>query len=244
MPGSVAFICAMPLELAPLRRRLSLRRTRLGPLVVYSGALAGRPVVAISTGMGAELATKGLERLLEAVEVARVVVVGITGALAAETPIGALVQPEVVVDAASGAEYQPDRLGDAEPSGKMWTTHELITDLAVIARLRTEGVVSLDMETAAIAATCARRRIPWSVFRAISDRASDASLDDEVFGLINPDGSYRPGAIATYFVRHPGRVPAVVRVSRDAKLAAERAAAAAVGALAHAPPAGAAPSET
>jgi nucleoside phosphorylase len=222
----------MPLELAALTKKLALHKTRAGPLDVHVGKLAGRPVVAIATGMGAELARQGLERLIDAVEVTRVVVVGITGALAADAPIGALVLPEVVVDAATGTEYRPDRLGAGKPSGKMWTTSELVTDPAVIASLRNDGVVSLEMETAAIAATCEGRGIPWSVFRAISDRATDAQLDDEVFGLINPDGSFRPRAIATYFVRHPGRIGAAIQMSKDAKGAAERAAAAAVEALA------------
>ena len=61
----------------------------------------------------------------------------------------------------------------------------------------------------------------------MSDRASDASLDDAVFALINPDGSYRPGTIVGYFLRHPGRIRAMVTMSKDARLAAENAAAAA-----------------
>ncbi len=244
MPGTVAFVCAMPLELTPLKRRLSLEKTRAGSLDLYRGSLEGRSVVAIVTGMGGELATKAVRHLLDALEVERVVVVGITGALAAENAIGTLVLPEVVVDAATGAEYRPDRLGEGHPSGTMWTTDELITDLAAIARLRADGVVSLDMETAAIAEVCVARDLPWSVFRAISDRATDVSLDDEVFGLINPDGSFRPGAIVAYFAQHPGRVPAMIRMARDAKLAAERAAAAAVAAVVSLPPTGATPQDT
>ena len=104
-----------------------------------------------------------------------------------------------------------------------------------IAALRRAGVVCMEMETAAVAEACVARHLPWSVFRAISDRATDASLDDEVFGLINPDGSFRPGAITAYFLKHPGRVAPMVRFSRDAKRAAERASAAAVRAVAHLP---------
>ncbi len=241
MPESVAFVCAMPMELAPLRHRLSLRKTRVGPLVVHRGSLGGQPVAAIVTGIGARLAVEGVERLLEAIEVTRIVVVGITGGLAAETAIGTLILPEVVVNASTGAEFRPDRLGSGRPSGKLWTADELVTDPAAIEDLWADGVVALDMETAAIAEVCVARRIPWSVFRAVSDRACDASLDDEVFGLINPDGSFRPRAVAVHFARHPGRVPSMIRIFQNAKLAAERAAAAAIAAVAQSPPTGAIP---
>jgi adenosylhomocysteine nucleosidase len=244
MPGSVAFVCAMPMELRPLRRRLSLEKGRVGSFVVYRGSLDGRSMVAIATGMGARLAIEGLERLVEAIEVGRIIVVGITGGLSAETAIGTLVLPEVVVSAATGAEFRPDPLGSGRPNGKMWTSDELVTDAAVIAELRADGVVALDMETAAIAEACAARHIPWSVFRAVSDHACDASLDDEMFGLINPNGSFRPLAVAAYFARHPGCVPTMIRIFQDAKLAAERAAAAAVAAVAQPLATGAAPQET
>ena len=243
MAGSVAFVCAMPMELAPLRRRLSLKRVRAGSCEFYSGSLAGRPAVATVTGMGGVLAARGLGRLLGAVDVERVVVVGITGALRSDTAIGSLVVPEVVVYAASGAEHRPARLGEAEPQGKMWTTDELVTDPEAISRLRADGVVALDMETAVIAEACEELGIPWSVFRAVSDRASDASLDDEVFALINPDGSYRRRAIVGYFLRHPGRLRAMVTMSKDARLAAENAAAAAVRAVERLSPAGESPSD-
>jgi hypothetical protein len=87
------------------------------------------------------------------------------------------------------------------------------------------------METAVIAEICQRRSIPWSVFRAISDRTSDVSLDDEVFHLINRDGTFNIKKIGAFIVKHPGRLPALVHLARDAKFAAEHAAAAAVIAI-------------
>src|SRR5438477_375520 len=120
--------------------------------------------------------------------------------------VGTLVLPEVVVDSATGSEHRPAPLGEGTPHGKMWTTDELNTDLDVIAGLRADGVVSLDMETAAIAESCEKRSIPWSVFRVISDRATDGSVDEEVFHLSNQDGTPNPRAIARYFLLHPQRI--------------------------------------
>src|ERR1700674_4003303 len=114
----VAFVCAMPMELIPLKRKLSLEKTVIGSLEVYAGSLGDRPVVAIVTGIGSVLAAQGVERLVEAFDIQQVVVVGVTGAVDNETPIGTLVLPEVVVNGATGAEYRPDRLGEGNPSGK------------------------------------------------------------------------------------------------------------------------------
>ena len=218
----------MPMELRPLVRKLSLQKTQMGEVTVHSGTLGGAEVVAIVTGMGTKLATEGTERLLEAVDVDRVVVVGITGAVENVTPIGTLILPEVVVNSATGTEHRPAPLGEGTPHGKMWTTDQLLTESDVIASLRDQGVVSLDMETAAIAEVCERRSIPWSVFRVISDRATDGSLDEEVFHLSNQDGTPNAPAIARYFLKHPKRIGRMAGLAKGAKLAADTAADAAI----------------
>jgi adenosylhomocysteine nucleosidase len=231
MPRWIAFVCAMPMELTPLKKKLSLDKSRLGTLDAHTGALDGRPVVAIVTGMGTHLATTGVERLLAALEVERVVVVGITGAIDPASEIGALVRPEAVVDGDTGTEFRPQPLGVGRASGKMWTSDALVTDPDAVAGLRADGVVALDMETAAVARVCERQGIPWSVFRAFSDRTTDGVIDDEVFHLSNQDGTPDAKAVAAYLLKHPGRVPAMARMAKDAKLATDRAADAAVAAV-------------
>jgi adenosylhomocysteine nucleosidase len=226
--GPIAFICAMPMELSPLVKKLSLTKTEIDGVEVHRGTLAGRDVVAIVTGMGTKLAAEATERLLDATSVDRVVVVGITGAVENETPIGTLILPEVVVNSETGAEYRPEPLAQGMAHGKMWTGDVLLTDPDVIADLRAKGVVSLDMETAAIAESCERRGIPWSVFRVISDRATDGSVDEEVFRLSNQDGTTNSKAVAAYFAKHPGRIPKMAKLAKGAKLATKTAADAAI----------------
>jgi adenosylhomocysteine nucleosidase len=216
------------MELKPLVKKLSLQKTSVGDVALHTGTLGDRKVVAAVTGMGTKLATAATERLLNAVEVERVVVFGITGAVENVTPIGTLILPEVVVNSATGSEHRPAPLGGGTPHGKMWTTDEINTDLDVIAGLRANGVVSLDMETAAIAESCERRAIPWSVFRVISDRATDGTIDEEVFRLSNQDGTPNPRAIIRYFLLHPQRIPRMARVAKGAMKATELAADAAI----------------
>jgi nucleoside phosphorylase len=218
------------MELRPLARRLGLRRARVGGTPARAGALDGRPVVAVVTGMGTRLAARGARRLLDAVTPARVVVVGICGAVDDETPIGALVLPARVVDHATGREHRHRLVGPGQVHGTLWTT-DVITPAAHLAALRAQGVVALDMETAAVALACEERQVPWSVFRAVSDRATDGSVDDEVFRLSRPDGTPDLAAVARYVARHPGRVPGLVRMARGAGVATRRAADAAIAAV-------------
>jgi adenosylhomocysteine nucleosidase len=230
-PGTIAFICAMPMELRPLARKLSLHPARIGELRCRAGKLGDHRVIAMVTGMGTQLAAEKTTQLLEATPVARVVVVGITGGVDETVPIGSMVFPEMVVHAATGAEYRPAPLGDGTPAGTMWTSDALLTEPEVIAGLRARGVVSLDMETAAIAEVCERRGIPWSVFRAISDRTTDGSLDEEIFHLSHQDGTPDGQAVARYVLKHPGSIPGMVGLAKGAKLATETAADAAISAV-------------
>lgn len=231
MSAPIAFICAMPMELTPLVKRLQLRKATVGGVDLRAGTLEGREVVATVTGMGTALATRETERLLGAVTPERVVVFGITGAVENETPIGALILPERVVHSETGAEYRPHRLGKGTPRGTMWTTN-VITPAHELPALRAKGVVSLDMETAAIAACCEARGLPWSVFRTISDRASDGTVVEDVFRLSNQDGMPNMGRVIRYVLRHPNKIPVLAKMGQQVKLATHRAAEAAIAAVA------------
>lgn len=195
------------MELRPLRRRLRLHKAGLG----YAGRIGERPVVAVVSGMGTSLAHAATIRLLDAVDVEWVIVVGIAGAIENQTPIGTLVLPQLVINGADGSEHRPTplRVGLGHMAhGKLWTSDELLLDPALHADLRADGVLALDMETAAVAKVCDERGVPWSVVRAISDRAGDGSVDAEIVGLSHPDGRPNFSAVTRYLVRHPGALPA------------------------------------
>ena len=227
--GPIAFVCAMPMELRPLKKMLRLSSKDVDDLRVSAGELDGRAVVAHVTGMGTKLATEGATRLLDAVAPSRVVVFGITGAVTDDTELGTLARPELVVDAASGREHRHELPG-SELRGVMWTT-DVITTAAELPALLERGVIALDMETAAIAHACEQRGVPWCVIRAYSDRATDGSVDDELFHLSKQDGTPDPKAVVKYLVRHPGKIPQLARMGAAANRATQAAAAAAVEAV-------------
>lgn len=227
--GTLAFVCAMPMELRPLTKRLKLEKGEVGGVKLRTGTLDGQAVVGFVTGMGTDLAGEGIDRLLAAVRPERVVVFGITGAVEDETPIGAVVMPALVIDHATGRTHEHHPPGGEATSGALWTTN-IITGAEALPALIEQGVIALDMETAAYAQSCEREGIPWSVHRAISDRATDDSIDDEVFHLTNQDATPNWGNIARYFLKHPQRIPSMVKLAKGSRLAMERSVDAAIAA--------------
>lgn len=223
--GATAFCFAMPVEAKPLVRMLRLERATVGGDRGWTGTLGRRRVLAVVSGMGTELAGAATRRLLDAEAVALVVVVGISGGVDDQTPIGTVVRPEVVIDSATGTELRPLALGGPR-RGALWTTDRL-TPAAELEGLRARGVVALDMETAAVGAVCDERGVAWTSIRALSDRPAD-EVDEEVFAMSNQDGTPNVGRVLRYVARHPGRVPDLARMGRNVKVASERAVQAAV----------------
>jgi adenosylhomocysteine nucleosidase len=137
-----------------------------------------------------------------------------------------------VIDWKTGREYVPNHLSDHRPRGGLVTSDELLYQPEVLQGLIDRGVIAVDMETAAVAAVCEERGVPWTVFRAISDRASEADVMAEgIMAMVKPDGSAAPGRAVRYLVTHPHRIPYLARLARGSQLAAHRAAAAATRAL-------------
>lgn len=216
--GRLVVLAPMPSELAPVVKSLQLRRDVDG---VHRGTVGRLEVVALRTGMGLGRATAATTRALDAHRPEHVVVVGIAGGIG-PTPVGAVVCPEIVIHGESGVRYSAHALDGAD--GVISSSDDFVVDAVAIDRLTAAGVRAVDMETAAVAAVCVQRGVPWSAVRVISDRAADHP-DAAVLGLANPDGSPNPRAALAFMVRNPRRVPQLVRLGRDAQRAARVAAA-------------------
>lgn len=228
----VALLAPMHPELRPLVRRLALRRAPAAGGALFTGALGRLELVAALAGIGTRAAARATERLLDAMPVDHLVVVGIAGGVGAGVRVGDLVVPERVVDLATGSVHRPAPLGAAVARGTLATSDALVVDPERLAGLAREGVVAIDMETAAIAAVCERRGVAWSVFRAVSDLAGRGPVDAEILRLAGPDGRPATLAVARFLLTRPWRVPQLARLGLDARRATRAAADAAAAALA------------
>jgi adenosylhomocysteine nucleosidase len=218
-------------ELRPLVRALSLKRSGSGERSTLWGRLGRTEIVAATTGIAPQAAARKAEMILGSGGIGRLVVVGVAGGVGPSVAIGDLVVPEVVVDLSTGAQYRPGALGGVESRGKLATSDRLVSDPEEAARLEQQGVIAVDMETAAIAAVCELRRCPWSVFRAISDRADDGATNSAISGLVGLDGEPHLGAVVHFVLEKPKRISQLARLARGLSLATNAAATAAVRAL-------------
>lgn len=218
--GTVVVFAPMPSELKPVVRAFRLEPARIGGVDLHAGTFDGFRVVASPTGMGTRRSTEAADRALDATAANHVLVVGIAGGITAR--IGDVVVPEVVIDGATGSEFRPFAWGDTAASGRLRTSDEFIVDRERIRRMGREGIVAVDMETAAIAATCTDRGLPWSTFRVISDMADES--EEAIIGLAHADGRPNLPAALKFMARKPWRVPYLVRLAREATTAARVAA--------------------
>jgi adenosylhomocysteine nucleosidase len=229
--GSVAVIAAMVPEVRPVVRALSLEPVGGREEHVWAGPAGSRRVVAAVTSIGTASATEVTRKLLDAFEVDWVIAIGICGGIDPALAIGQLVVPASTVVEATGAEARPTPLPGHEPAGRLLTTDELHNDPDEVAALHAQGFVAVDMETGAIGLECEARSVPWSVLRAVSDRAGDPGVDPEVVGMAKPDGTADVSAVARYVLRHPNRLPKMAELGRGMKRAVAASTAATLDAL-------------
>ena len=212
----MAIICPMPMEMAPVKRRLG-----------------NIDVATALTGVGMARARDATERLLASTEVSHVVVVGIAGAADPAMRVGDVLVPETMLDGATGATYRASPLGQVVLRGTVRSSDDLLIDPEAMLELHRGGVDAMDMETAAIAEVCQRHSVPITAFRAVSDTV-DRPVDAGVMTMLNSDGTANVGAAVRFIVRRPWRIPHLVVLARDSQRAAVAAAKAALDAIAKA----------
>lgn len=218
-PGSLAVLAAMETEIRPLVRSLSLVPSKVDGLRAWAGTVRGSRVLVATIGVGPANAGRAAARVLDAADVDRVMIVGVSGAVDPALSIADVVLPRSVVDHRSGRSYRPTPPPGTTPSGTLLTCSELVTGAEAAATLGAGGITAVDMETAAVAAVCDRNGCAWSVCRAISDRLSDGVLDAAMISLLRPDGRIDTGAAARLAARHPATVRKLVRLGIDTRAA-------------------------
>ncbi len=211
---TVLVVSAMPIELRRLVRRLHLRPLRVGGLAVRTGHAGTTPVVASVVGVGPAAAREATGRLLDALPVARVLMIGVAGGVSPSLPVPAVMVPERVVDHETGEALQPDHSPGVQPAGTLLTCATISTGVHAD-QLRADGVDAVDMETAAVGSVCRARGVRWSAYRSISDTLDSGLVDEEILTILRPGGGIDPVGVARLLARRPSSVRRLVRLGRD-----------------------------
>src|SRR6202011_3502656 len=79
---------------------------------------------------------------------------------------------------------------------------------------------AIDMESYAILHIANKKNVPSAVVRVISD-SFDRDMPAELDTIVDPHGHVKIAGVVLYIAKYPLMVPALVRLGRDSKTAAE-----------------------
>lgn len=176
----VGIICALPRELAALKRQRP----------------AGCRILA--AGMGAEAATRGAEKLVASERLSALISAGYAGGLATPALPGT-----IVIDTADPG---LDACLPAAPRGRIVDATGMVKTPEARAHLAAEtGAIAVDMESAAVAQVAARHGLPFAAVRAITD-GPDSHLLLDWDRYRDRNGRLRTGAAVLGALRTPGGV--------------------------------------
>jgi adenosylhomocysteine nucleosidase len=211
-------------ELKAIVKSFSLEPTPDDPVFSHAGTAGSWGVAALVTGMGPALAREATRKALAAGPFDHVMVIGIAGGLDPALPVGSLMVPSRVQLYPDGPEFRAHPLPPREAQGGLMTTDGLFDNDEIWQPILERGFGAVDMEAAGVAEVCEAERVPWSIYRGISDRPDEHIVDQAVFSLSKPDGSADPIAVAKYLARDPRRAKALAHLNRCMQEAANAAA--------------------
>jgi nucleoside phosphorylase len=215
---------AVEAEFAPWRA-LNMEKVTVGNFTVHRAHIGRVTADFVITGMGAANA----ERVADAV-IARTysfcIISGFAGALKSCVKMQDIVACEKVQDHASAqAETcDADLLAHASENGAKRITTLLTTDH--VANTATEKnrlstfADAVDMESYAILHAANKKAVPTAVLRVISD-SFDRDMPAELDTIVDSQGHVKIAGVVRYVAKHPFNVPALVRLGRESKIAAE-----------------------
>ena len=180
---------------------------------------AHRPgVVTILVGIGRQNAEKSVRSFLAASSPALVLTCGFAGGLNPQLKLG-----DVVFEPATCNQQLATSLLAAGPRpATFFCADRIATTVAEKQALRAKtGADVVEMESAAIQAVCAEKKIPCATVRVISDTAEE-DLPLDFNALAKPDKSLDFGKLAWAIAKSPWKIGALMQLQQKTSFAAEQ----------------------
>jgi adenosylhomocysteine nucleosidase len=216
---------AVEAEFAPWRELRNLEKLSVSDVPLHR-IQAGRATVdLVITGMGAANAYRVFEAILSD-DYSFCIISGFAGALKPSLQVGDVIAPQTVRQIGNGkTEMSAENLTSCALSHGAKTIDTLLSADHLIHTAAEKNALSalaeaVDMESFAILSLARARNIPAAVIRVISD-SFDRDLPEDVDTLVDAAGHVKIGSVVRYLARHPLKVPALVRLGRESKTAAE-----------------------
>lgn len=215
---------AVESEFAPWRA-LNMERVTIGNITLQRVLMGQATVDFVITGMGAVNA----ERVADAViseTYSFCIISGFAGALNPSVKLGDIVTCERVQNHATRQTEicDADLLARACEHGATRVGTLLTTDHVVNTATKKNHLSAfaeaVDMESFTILHAANQKNLPSAVVRVISD-SFDRDMAPGLDTIVDPQGHVKIAGVVRYVAKHPLMVPALMRLGRDSKAAAE-----------------------
>ena len=175
-----------------------------------------RNVLSLITGIGRKNAETACRELLSRTSPHRVLTCGFAGGLAPQLKTGD------VVFFTEDAGLTQLLAASGGTAAKFVCAERIATTAAEKAELyRSTGADAVEMESAVIQLICRERGIPCATVRVISDTAGE-DLPLDFNRLAKPDLNIHYGKLALAIAKSPGKIPALLKLRRQTRFAAEQ----------------------
>jgi adenosylhomocysteine nucleosidase len=216
---------AVDAEFAPWRALRDLERVTVGGVELHR-AQVGRAIVDfVTTGMGAVNAERIADTVISE-KYSFCIISGFAGALKPSVKLGDIIASEKVQHHATPQTEICDAnlVAHASEDGATRIATLLTTDHVVNTATEKNQLSAfadaVDMESFAILHVANKKKVPSAVVRVISD-SFDRDMPAELDTVVDPQGHVKIAGVVRYVAKHPLMVPALVRLGRDSKTAAE-----------------------
>jgi adenosylhomocysteine nucleosidase len=215
--SKTAIIAAMEREISPLVR--GWQRATLPSDDRKFTAFEREGVIAVVSGIGCGNAELAARAVVTQYRPAILISAGLAGALIRSLKVGNVFTPNVVVDAADGAEYRCTADDNHVNGGVLVSSGEIAGAEAKRELVnRFHGLV-VDMEAAGVAKVAQQEQIGFRCVKAISDEADFAMPPMGQF--LNAAGEFQSGKFVLWAALRPWQWAKIVALARNSKRATE-----------------------
>ena len=216
---------AVEAEFAPWRKLRDLRQIVVGDVRLHRAQIGRAQVEIVVTGMG----TENARRISSAVmnnSYQFCVCAGFAGALGDGYSIGEIMVAEAVQQLGSSKILQCSRnlvraaRADGAKQVKLFLTSDHVVRTAKEKSQLAPFAGAVDMESFAVASAAQEHSVPVLAIRVISD-TTERDLPVRIETMVDEQGRVSVGGVIRQVVSHPLQLPALIRLGRESRTAAE-----------------------
>lgn len=216
---------AVEAEFAPWRRLRNLEARNVGDYTLYEAQIGRAAVQFVVTGMGQENARKGASEGLSSPQDI-CIAAGFAGALNPAFKVGDVVVASAVQQLGKSKMLECSRSlaraawGSDAKRGKLFLTADTVVASAEEKKKLSPFADAVDMESFATIATARERNVSAVAIRVISD-TFDQDMPAEIDTTVDEFGRVKIGGVVKHIATHPLQLPALIRLGRQTRTAAE-----------------------